>query len=151
MNESGSDRTDPSLALRIVLRAGIAMALLLVLVLTLHPAISPGPGRSIQLIPLYFLSSLAEETGIVRWFVWRNIIGNFLLFMPFAGLVACASGWRSAVLWTAVVVLLIEASQFVFFERVADIDDVILAVAGASCAAAIVTLGSKLFRRLGPP
>ncbi|HLE59705.1 MAG TPA: VanZ family protein [Candidatus Limnocylindria bacterium] len=104
------------------------------LVLTLQPA-HPLPGQVVDdnLIPFHTLNIYLANLG--SWFWIRNALGNLGLLLPLGllgpiALPALGRWWRVAL----VALLLsagIEAAQLVIPDRSADIDDVIVNVAGA--------------------
>lgn len=104
-------------------------------VIALHPDIGFGGRASLQLLPFRWVFDLAAEGN--SFYEARNVVGNLGLFVPtsFAmGLLLQISPRRAAGV-VAMGVFLIEATQYLALERVADIDDIILAALGAYFAA----------------
>ena len=88
------------------------------------------------------------------YIVAENLLGNFLVFMPFAFFVPALikvinSAWRFLAFICAVV-LVIELLQIVFLTGSADIDDFILNVTGAMAAYGImqITAVQKVINKL---
>jgi glycopeptide antibiotics resistance protein len=118
------------------LLAGFLLALWLIaaLVLTFQSA-HPLPGQAIHgnLIPFKTLAIYLDNLG--SWFWIRNALGNLGLLLPI-GLIgpiafpALDRWWRVALL-ALLVSTAIELTQLAIPDRSADIDDVIVNVAGA--------------------
>ena len=126
--------------------AGFLLALWLIggLVLTLQPA-HPLPGQVVDdnLVPFHTLAIYWRNLGSDFWL--RNLFGNLALLLPLGllgpiALPALDRWWRIALL-ALLVSTAIELTQLLVPDRSADIDDVIVNVAGAS-------LGFFLFRVL---
>ena len=104
------------------------------LVLTLQPA-HPLPGQVVDdnLVPFHTLGIYWRNLGSDFWL--RNLFGNLVLLLPLGllgpiALPALGRGWRIALvalLYSAA----IEVIQLAVPDRSADIDDVIVNVAGA--------------------
>jgi len=116
--------------------AGFLLALWLIggLVLTLEPA-HPLPGQVVDdnLVPFRTLSIYLANLG--SWFWMRNLLGNLALLLPLGllgpiVLPALDRWWRIALL-ALLVSTAIELTQLLVPDRSADIDDVIVNVAGA--------------------
>jgi len=116
--------------------AGFALALWLVggLVLTLQPA-HPLAGQIVDnnLVPLRTLSIYLANLG--SWFWMRNLLGNLALLLPLGllgpiALPALDRWWRVALL-ALLISTAIELIQLAVPDRSADVDDVIVNVAGA--------------------
>ncbi len=83
--------------------------------------------------------------NIMPYIVAENLLGNFLVFMPFAFFVPATikginSAWRF-LNFIACAVAVIELLQIVFLTGSADVDDFILNVAGAMAAYGILQIG----------
>ena len=118
------------------LLAGFLLALWLIaaLVLTLQSAY-PLPGQAIHgnLIPFKTLAIYLDNLG--SWFWIRNALGNVALLLPLGllgpiALPALDRLWRVLLLALAVSTA-IELTQLLVPDRSADIDDVLVNVAGA--------------------
>ncbi|SRR6266545_1294135 len=128
------------------LLAGLALALWLIaaLVLTLQPA-HPLPGQVVDddLVPFHTLGIYWRNLGSEFWM--RNLFGNLLLLLPLGLLgpiaVPALDRWWRIALLALLVSTAIELTQLAVPDRSADIDDVIVNVAGA-------LLGFGLFRFL---
>jgi len=116
--------------------AGFLLALWLIggLVLTLEPA-HPLAGQVVDdnLVPFHTLSIYVANLG--SWFWMRNLLGNLALLLPLGllgpiVLPALDRWWRIALL-ALLVSTAIELTQLLVPDRSADIDDVIVNVAGA--------------------
>jgi glycopeptide antibiotics resistance protein len=116
--------------------AGFLLALWLIggLVLTLEPA-HPLPGQVVDdnLVPFQTLGIYLSNLG--SWFWMRNLLGNLALLLPLGllgpiALLALGRWWRIALL-ALLVSTAIELTQLLVPDRSADIDDVIVNVAGA--------------------
>jgi glycopeptide antibiotics resistance protein len=116
--------------------AGFLLALWLIggLVLTLEPA-HPLPGQVVDdnLVPFQTLGIYLNNLG--SWFWMRNLLGNLALLLPLGllgpiALPALGRWWRIALL-ALLVSTAIELTQLLVPDRSADIDDVIVNVAGA--------------------
>jgi glycopeptide antibiotics resistance protein len=108
----------------------LAAWLLLLLDMTLRwfPEKHPAP----NLVPF---RSMRHDWGAGGWSFWVNLVGNVVAFVPFGVLVPrCRTRPTSA--WSVGLVALalsgaIELAQYLSGRRIADIDDVLLNVAGA--------------------
>jgi glycopeptide antibiotics resistance protein len=118
------------------LLAGFLLALWLIggLVLTLQPA-HPLPGQVVDdnLVPFHTLAIYWRNLGSEFWM--RNLFGNLFLLLPLGllgpiALPALGRWWRVALLALAYSIA-IELIQRLVPARSADIDDVIVNVAGA--------------------
>jgi glycopeptide antibiotics resistance protein len=125
------------------LLAGFVLVLWLIggLVLTLQPA-HPLPGKVVEdnLVPFRTISIYLANLG--SWFWMRNLFGNLGLLLPIGllGPIALPSldrWWRIALV-TLLVSTAVELTQLAVPERSADIDDVIVNVAGALLGYAIL-------------
>lgn len=87
-----------------------------------------------------------KEENIEHYIVFENLLGNFLVFMPFAFfLPIICSKTNNAVVFLGLIsatVIMIELLQLVFLTGSADIDDFILNVAGAMAAFGILRIKS---------
>jgi glycopeptide antibiotics resistance protein len=116
--------------------AGLVLALWLIggLVLTLQPA-HPLPGQVVDdnLVPFRTLGIYLANLGSEFWM--RNLFGNLLLLLPLGLLGPIAlpvlDRWWRIALVALVYSVAIELIQLVVPDRSADIDDVIVNVAGA--------------------
>lgn len=118
------------------LLAGFLLALWLIggLVLTVLPA-HPLPGQVVHgnLIPFHTIATYLDNLGSEFWM--RNALGNLALLLP-VGLLAPLAipsldrWWRVALL-ALLISTAIELTQLAVPDRSADIDDVIVNVAGA--------------------
>jgi glycopeptide antibiotics resistance protein len=127
------------------LLAGFLLALWLIggLVLTLQPA-RPLPGQVIDdnLVPFRTIAIYLANLG--SWFWMRNLFGNLglLLAIGLLGPIAVPTldrWWRIALL-ALLVSTAIELTQLAVPDRSADVDDVIVNVAGALIGYAILSL-----------
>jgi glycopeptide antibiotics resistance protein len=116
--------------------AGLLLAAWLIggLALTLQPA-HPLPGQVVDdnLVPFRTLGIYLANLG--SWFWMRNLLGNLALLLPLGllgpiVLPALDRWWRIALL-ALLVSTAIELTQLAVPDRSADIDDVIVNVAGA--------------------
>jgi glycopeptide antibiotics resistance protein len=131
--------------------AGFLLALWLIggLVLTLEPA-HPLPGQVVDdnLIPFQTLGIYLNNLGSEFWL--RNLFGNLALLLPLGLLGPIASPaldrwWRIALL-ALLVSTAIELTQLLVPDRSADIDDVIVNLAGALLGFALLR-GMRRFLR----
>ena len=118
------------------LLASFLLALWLIggLVLTLQPA-HPLPGQVVDdnLVPFHTLAIYLRNLGSEFWL--RNLFGNLALLLPLGllgpiALPALDRWWRVALL-AFLVSTAIELTQLAVPDRSADIDDVLVNVAGA--------------------
>ena len=118
------------------LLAGLLLAAWIVggLVLTLQPA-HPLPSQVVDdnLVPFHTLSIYLANLGSEFWM--RNLLGNLALLLPIGllgpiALPALDRWWRVALL-ALLLSTAIELIQLIVPDRSADIDDVIVNVAGA--------------------
>lgn len=119
------------------------------LVLTLQSA-HPLPGQVVHgnLIPFHTLAIYLDNLG--SWFWIRNALGNVALLLPLGllgpiALPALDRWWRIALL-ALLVSTAIELTQLTVPDRSADIDDVMVNVAGALLGYLVFRL-VRLFRR----
>ena len=131
--------------------AGFLLALWLIagLFLTLAPA-HPLPGQVVDdnLIPFHTLRIYLDNIG--SWFWMRNLLGNLGLLLPIGllgpiALPALDRWWRVALL-ALLVSTAIELTQLLVPDRSADIDDVIVNVAGAMLGYVIFSLARLVWR-----
>jgi glycopeptide antibiotics resistance protein len=131
--------------------AGFLLALWLIggLVLTLEPA-HPLPGQVVDdnLVPFHTLSIYLANLG--SWFWMRNLLGNLALLLPLGllGPIALPSldrWWRILIL-ALLVSTAIELTQLLVPDRSADIDDVLVNVAGALIGFAVFRLLRRITR-----
>jgi glycopeptide antibiotics resistance protein len=116
--------------------AGLGLVLWLIggLVLTLQPA-HPLPGQVVDdnLVPFHTLAIYWRNLGSEFWL--RNLFGNVLLLLPLGllGPIALPSldRWWRVALVALLYSMTIELIQLAVPDRSADIDDVIVNVAGA--------------------
>jgi len=136
--------------------AGFLLALWLIggLVLTLQPA-HPLPGQVVDdnLVPFHTLSIYWRNLGSEFWM--RNLLGNLALLLPIGllgpiALPALDRWWRIAIL-ALLVSTAIELTQLLVPDRSADIDDVLVNVAGALLGYALLTVLGRLRPRVGSP
>jgi glycopeptide antibiotics resistance protein len=104
------------------------------LILTLQPA-NPLPGQVVHdnLVPFHTLAIYLDNLGSEFWM--RNLLGNLALLLPLGllgpiVLPALDRWWRIALVALAISTA-IELTQLLVPDRSADIDDVIVNVAGA--------------------
>jgi glycopeptide antibiotics resistance protein len=104
------------------------------LVLTLQPA-HPLPGQVVEdnLVPFHTLSVYLANLG--SWFWMRNLLGNLLLLLPLGllgpiALPALDRWWRIALV-ALLFSVAIELIQLAVPDRSADVDDVVVNLAGA--------------------
>jgi glycopeptide antibiotics resistance protein len=120
--------------MRLLATLVLALWLIGALVLTLQPA-HPLPGQVVDdnLVPFHTLAIYLDNLGSEFWM--RNLFGNLALLLPVGllGPIALPSldrWWRIAIL-ALLVSAAIELTQLLVPDRSADIDDVIVNVAGA--------------------
>lgn len=118
------------------------------LVLTVLPA-HPLPGQVVHgnLLPFHTIATYLANLG--SWFWIRNALGNLGLLLPIGmlgpiALPALDRWWRIALVALAISAL-IELAQFWIPDRSADIDDVIVNVAGALLGFTVLS-GIRRFR-----
>ena len=138
------------------LLAGLLLALWLIggLVLTLQPA-HPLPGQVVDdnLVPFHTLAIYWRNLGSEFWM--RNLFGNLALLLPLGllgpiALPALDRWWRIALV-ALLYSVAIELIQRLVPARSADIDDVIVNVAGALLGyLAFVTVRAALRPRVAP-
>jgi glycopeptide antibiotics resistance protein len=132
---------------RVLAAVGLAAWLVVALLLTVQP-VQPPPGQVIDDNFVLFRTFGIYFANLDSPFWVGQLVGNLLLFLPFGFLGPMAFGWLDG--WIRIFVgalvlsLLVEAAQLWVPNRSADVDDVILNVAGA-------LLGYGLYRvlRLG--
>ena len=132
--------------------AGFLLALWLIggLVLTLQPA-HPLPGQVVDnnLVPFRTLGIYLANLG--SWFWMRNLLGNLVLLLPLGLLGPIAfpavDRWLRVALVALFVSTAIELLQLAVPDRSADIDDVIVNVAGALLGYAILNLARLIAPR----
>jgi glycopeptide antibiotics resistance protein len=125
--------------------AGIALGLWLAggLLLTLAP-IEPPAGLIVlpNAVPLHEIAIYFANLDSPFWV--RQLVGNLLLFLPVGLLGPIAfpalDGWMRVLLAALVFSVGIEFAQLWIPNRMADVDDVLLNVAGAMFGYAILTL-----------
>lgn len=135
--------------------AGLLLALWLIaaLVLTLQSAY-PLPGQVVHgnLIPFHTLATYLTNLG--SWFWMRNALGNLVLLLPIGLLgpiaIALDRWWRVALL-ALLVSTAIELMQLAVPDRSADVDDVIVNVAGALIGYAVFSLVRARLRSRAAP
>ena len=120
--------------MRVVAGPVLAGWLMAALVLTLQPA-HPLPGQIVHdnLVPFRTISIYLRNLG--SWFWMRNALGNLGLLLPLGllgpiALPALDRWWRVALL-ALLISTAIELTQLLVPDRSADVDDVIVNVAGA--------------------
>lgn len=122
---------DPAMRRSILALVLLALYLVVLLALTMAPA-RRLPVQMVNLIPFKSIVAGIQRGG---WLLNVNVLGNILAFMPLGVLIPALTRRLSvpaAVLGaSAFVSISIEVLQWLFARRVADIDDVILNVAGA--------------------
>ena len=115
--------------------------------LTLIMPFTLGPGVKLNLIPF---AMMAEDFRLGARHVLLNLIGNLGIFAPVGLLSAVMLGPRATALRVGAIglgfSLIIEALQWAFGRRVADVDDVILNTTGTLLGYAAVVAGVKLLR-----
>ena len=125
--------------------AGFLFALWLIcgLVLTLQPA-HPLPGQVVDdnLVPFHTLAIYWRNLGSDFWM--RNLFGNLLLILPLGLLgpiiLPALDRWWRIALVALLYSVAIEVTQLAVPDRSADIDDVIVNVAGALLGYAVLSL-----------
>ena len=136
------------------LLAGLLLALWLIggLLLTLQPA-HPLPGQVVDdnLVPFHTLGIYWRNLGSEFWM--RNLFGNLLLLLPLGllgpiALPALDRWWRIALV-ALLYSVAIELIQRVVPDRSADIDDVIVNVAGAFVGYVILSGVHRIWRTRG--
>lgn len=136
--------------------AGLLLALWLIaaLVLTLQSAY-PLPGQVVHgnLIPFHTLATYLTNLG--SWFWMRNALGNLVLLLPIGllgpiAIPALDPWWRVALL-ALLVSTAIELMQLTVPDRSADVDDVIVNVAGALIGYAVFLLVRATLRSRAAP
>ena len=112
----------------------LALWLLVGLFFTLAPA-HPLPGQVVDdnLIPFHTLRIYLDNLG--SWFWMRNLLGNLGLLLPIGLLgpvaIPAVDRWWRVALLALLISSAIELTQLAVPDRSADIDDVIVNVAGA--------------------
>lgn len=125
--------------------AAVALGLWLIigLLVTLQP-IEPPPGLVVvpNFVPLQTLARYLANTDSPFWM--GQLVGNLLLLLPVGLLGPIAlpamDGWLRVFLVGLGLSLAIEAAQLVIPNRMADVDDVLLNVAGVLIGYAILSL-----------
>jgi glycopeptide antibiotics resistance protein len=138
--------------MRLVATLVLALWLVAALVLTLQSAY-PLRGQVVHgnLIPFHTLAIYLDNLG--SWFWIRNALGNLGLLLPLGllgpiALPALGRWWRIALL-ALLVSTAIELAQLAVPDRSADIDDVIVNVAGALLGYAILNATRRLLAPRG--
>lgn len=93
------------------------------------------PTRSISLVPFNTIQSyLGGHVNNLPYQIIRNILGNVILFIPFAFLLPICFGkgksLKESILYTLFLSILVEIYQFTFRVGILDIDDLMLNVFG---------------------
>ncbi len=113
----------------------------------LHPRWTTAPGLPANLVPFTFIGGLLRPGTMAEEV--QNFLGNTVLYVPSAVLLALVvRRWWVVVAIVTGVAAIVEFIQWQMANRVADIDDVILAGIGAAAAVAITRLLTRLYRRL---
>jgi len=135
---------------RVLAAAGLAAWLIGVLLLTVQP-VQPAPGQLIDDNFVLFRTFGIYLANLDSSFWVGQLVGNLLLFMPFGILGPMAfrwlDGWVRVFVGALILSLLVEASQLWVPNRSADVDDVILNVAGALLGYAFLSI----MRAIGRP
>jgi len=138
--------------MRLLAALVLAAWLIGALVLTLQPA-HPLPSQVVDdnLIPFHTISIYLRDLG--SWFWMRNALGNLGLLLPIGllgpiALLALDRWWRVLLVALAISAT-IEFAQLFIPDRSADIDDVIVNVAGALIGYLLYRF-LRLFRRQTP-
>lgn len=131
--------------------AGFLLALWLMVgvLLTVLPA-HPFPGQVVHgnVIPFHTIATYLDNLG--SWFWVRNALGNLVLLLPLGLLGPIAfpaldRWWRIALL-ALLISTAIELTQLAVPDRSADIDDVIVNVAGALLGFGLLRAVRRLFQ-----
>lgn len=91
--------------------------------------------RMLNIVPfrntLHAFQEISNDRGQFNFYT--NLLGNFLLFIPlsFVFMLVCKTADRNTILYTFIFSLSIELLQYLLKKEVADVDDIILNVAGA--------------------
>ncbi|WP_347552494.1 VanZ family protein [Pseudalkalibacillus hwajinpoensis] len=105
-------------------------------------------GKSVNLV-LFDSIKLMWESGSY-WLIFKNIIGNILLFMPLGFLVPVVSKKGESILLIAIIGLvtstIIELLQYFIAQRIFDIDDILLNALGAVVGYLAFKLSLKLYK-----
>jgi glycopeptide antibiotics resistance protein len=132
--------------MRLLATLALALWLIVALALTLQSAY-PLPGQIVHgnLIPFHTLAIYFDNLG--SWFWIRNALGNLGLLLPLGllgpiALPALDLWWRVALL-ALLASTAIELTQLLVPDRSADIDDVMVNVAGALVGYALYRLGRR--------
>jgi glycopeptide antibiotics resistance protein len=142
--------------MRLLATLVLALWLTGALVLTLQSAY-PLRGQVVygNLIPFHTLAIYLDNLG--SWFWIRNALGNLVLLLPLGllgpiALAALDRWWRIALV-ALLVSTAIELTQLLVPDRSADIDDVIVNVAGALLGYAMLKVGRQVLapQELGKP
>jgi glycopeptide antibiotics resistance protein len=129
--------------MRLVATLVLALWLIGALVLTLQSAYAlPGQVVHGNLIPFHTLATYLDNLG--SWFWIRNALGNLGLLLPIGLLGPIAlpalDRWWQVALLALLISTTIELTQLLVPDRSADIDDVIVNVAGALLGFAILNV-----------
>lgn len=126
-----------SQVLRRIIWVTAGVLLLIPALLALHPRWATVPWIPANLVPLNAIRVLFDpgNTGAEL----QNLVGNLAIFVPAGVLLGLVveRGWV-AVAIVAVAATMVELIQWYLGNRVVDIDDVLLAIAGAGAAVAVV-------------
>jgi len=142
--------------MRLVATLVLALWLIGALVLTLQSAY-PLPGQVVHgnLIPFHTLATYLDNLG--SWFWIRNALGNLALLLPLGLLgpiaLAALDRWWRVALVALLISATIELLQLAVPDRSADIDDVLVNVAGALLGYAMLKVARHVLapRELGKP
>lgn len=88
--------------------------------------------RNVNLIPFRTINSFLSR-NIFHFFVFSNLFGNILLFVPlgiYNMIFIQEKSKKKAILWVFLTSLTVEIVQYTFKKGVGDIDDIILNVLG---------------------
>lgn len=137
----------------------LAVYSLLMLWLLFGQRIGPGSEGILQLQPLHTLRwflwvlNNSADPGL-RTHAWVNLIGNVVMFVPLGFFIPWIwRFWRKFwphLLLMAVVIVLVELSQYCFRLGTCDVDDLLLNVAGTSVGYLLYKLWIRFERRIYP-
>ena len=106
--------------------------------------------RMLNIVPfrntLHAFQEISNDRGQFNFYT--NLLGNFLLFIPlsFVFMLVCKTADRNTIFYAFLFSLSIELLQYLFKKGVADVDDIILNVAGAFVGMLVCKKNDKAIR-----
>lgn len=106
--------------------------------------------RMLNIVPfrntLDAFQEISNDRGQFNFYT--NLLGNFLLFIPlsFVFMLVCKTADRNTIFYAFLFSLSIELLQYLFKKGVADVDDIILNVAGAFVGMLVCKKNDKAIR-----